>query len=188
MTEDMRGLFYITRGNYKKDKSPKFWNEVSESHQAIGGYNPEDNTNEEWYMLHDCVTFMCQGAGSDLTKLLDSVYRLITTYKTRERYLHVMRNLDVAKSPVMIRLEQEVYDHYGQHFSAQVREAEDKAYEFLSTNTPVARARKKLRKRSDTSVEMEETKTPQTPVEVSTTPKRKKGLKPIKRKTEIEYE
>lgn len=188
MAEDMRGLFYIVRGNYKRDKAPKFWNEVSESYHHIGGYDPEDQTNEEWYMLFDNVTFMCNGAGSDMTKLLDSIYRLITTYKTRERYLTTMRSLDVAHSPIMIRMEQEVFKHYGDYFSAQVRGVEDKAYEFLATNTPVARARKKLRKRSSTPVEMETPKTTETPVETVLTPKRKKGLKPTKRQTTIEFE
>ena len=187
MTESLRGVFYITRGNYKKDKRPEFYNEVSEKYNFIGGYDPTDDTNEDWYMVIDNVTFTCMAAGVTLNTALEKVYDLITKYRTKEHYLHVLSGLDLPTSPIHRRVEEEVFKTWGDYFRPQIKEVEDRAYSFLASNSAVARARKRLRKRV-VSVEMETTTPPPAPVtETPTTPpKRKKGLRPVKRHIAVE--
>lgn len=179
MTEDLRGVFYITRGNYVRDKAPKFFNEVSEQYNAIGGWNPEDTTNQEWYGLYDHLTFTCQGACSDFDTLVRRVYDLIVKYRTKERYLEVMRGLDLPVSPIHRRLEEEVYKTYGDYYLPEIQEQEDLAYQHLRESNPIHKARKRFKPRN-TGVEMTP---PATPVEIEVpttgTPKKKFGLRVV---------
>ena len=194
MTEDLRGVFYITRGNYRRDKSPRFYNEVTESYQCIGGYNPEDETNEQWYGLYDNLTFTCHCATSDLEKVKESLFNHLVKYKTRGRFLETMRSLTFGRAGGgQARLEQEIYDTYGDFFRDTVEEIEDRAYEEIRKSSPVLKARNtKLRRK--VSVEMvtpnttpETTNTPaKTTLKVSENKTKKKGLKPVKRKVSVE--
>lgn len=191
MLEDMRGRLVILQGQYRHKCPPTFFNEVSGSDNCIGGYDPDREDTEEWFMLYDIETLTCHGCGSDYFKLLDNVFKVITKYPTRSKYMSMVRSLENNHvSPIHRRLMDEVINTYGDYFRDDIEEMEDKAYKWLSDNDPVKKARKKSRLiKKTTSVVMEERKTP---VVTSTTPKhtsgKKKGLVPKKRKTTIEYE
>lgn len=193
MTESLRGVFYIIRGSYRKDKAPRFFNDVSESYNWLGGYDPEDNTNEEWYMLMDNVLFMCQAASSDIEKVLAVAERCITKYKTKERYIEVMKSLDIYhyQSPIHLRLEKELYAHYGDYYRPELEEVEERAYTTVRQGSPVLKARSRFKPRKVVI----ETETPATPVETTppasptktklapvTPPARKNGTRLIKKR------
>lgn len=182
---DLRGVLYIVRGGHRKDKEPRFFNEVSENYSWIGGYNPEDQTNQEWYMLYDNVLFMCQAASSDINVVLKAAERLITKYKTKERYIEVMKSLDAYhyQSRTMVRLEQEVYKHYGDYFRPEMEEVEERAYTFIRENNPVTKARRRFKSRvvTPTVVETPQVETPPPPAP-ATTPVRKKGVKLVRKR------
>lgn len=189
MTEDMRGLFVIVKGQYRQKREPRFFNEVSQDYNFIGGYDPEREDTEEWYMLYDTVTQSCCGCSSDFDKVVSNVFKVITRYRSREKYIKTMRSLDQPRSPIHERLMREVFNTYGDYFREEIEEQEDQAYKVIREDTPLARTKKRLKKREHTSVEMEEKRTP---VVTPTTPKhtsgKKKGLVPKKRNTSIEYE
>jgi len=185
MSESLRGVFYIVRGGHRKDKKPQFFNEVSETYNFIGGYDPEDQTNPEWYMLMDNVLFMCQAASSDINTVLQAAERCIMKYKTKERYIEVMKSLDAyhQQSPIMRRLEQEVYHQYGDYFRPELEEVEDRAYTYLKDNTPVMKARRRFKSRlvtTPTQVETPKAETP--PPSAPATPVRKTGAKLIRKR------
>lgn len=185
MSESLRGVFYIVRGGHRKDKAPRFFNEVSENYSWIGGYDPEDTTNQEWYMLMDNVLFMCQAASSDINVVLKAAERCITKYKTKENYIEVMRSLDAYRyqSATQKRLEQEVYKHYGDYFRPELEEVEERAYAFLKENTPVMKARRRFKPRVVSTPKEEETPPPAPPVSPApATPVRKKGARLIRKR------
>ena len=192
MTEDMRGLFYIVRGGYKRGKSPSFFNPVSEDKNWIGGYDPSDDTNEEWYMLLDSELFMCQCAGSKLQSCLDTAYKLIKRYRTKEKYVKVMKSLTYSggcASPIHKALEKEIYNTYGDYFRSQLDEVENLAYQEIREDTPLARATKLRKKRVESGVPKVEMETMRKPSGTISTPKhntRKNKLVPKKRKVIIE--
>ncbi len=159
MTEDMRGLFVILKGQYRRKCEPSFFNKVSEETNYVGGYDPERPETEEWYMLYDTVTLSCNGCSSDIEKILKGVKNLILKYKTRERYVTTIMSLDQPRSPVHECLMREVIDTYGDYFTSEIEEVEDEAYEVLRQNTTQLRGKRKLKTRKH--VEIEERTRPQ---------------------------
>lgn len=194
MKENLRGYFYIVKGHYVKNRAPRFWNEVSESDNYIGGYDPEREDTEEWYMVFDNEEFRCHGSSTTLQGAANIIRRIILRYKTKEQYLSALEGFDTTVSPIHIRLHQEVYNTYGDYFKQFVSEVvEESAYREVRNNTPVVKARNRKR-RSLVKAEMVEVTPPQT-IEVNTSsdtstpkPRRGKGLKPKKRKVLIEEE
>lgn len=190
MKENLRGLFYIVRGSYVKGKTPRFYNEVCEHDNFIGGYDPSDDTNEDWYMVLDNETFQCHGAKSSLKGALNIIRRIIIKYKTKEEFFNTLRGLDRPYSPIQVRLDKEVYNTYGNYFKNSVEGVEDEAYKELRNNNPVFKARNK-KKRPIIKVEMEKVQKEITPIDTSDTnvpKKRNKGLKPIKRRSLVEIQ
>ena len=55
MTEDMRGLFFIVKGQYRKGEGKKIVNDVSGDYMWLGGYDPtlKDTPSTRWYMCLD---------------------------------------------------------------------------------------------------------------------------------------
>ena len=101
--------------------------------------------------------------------------------------MKITKGLPIPHSPSMVELDKKVFNTYGDYYQYEVEELEDLAYKELREDTPIHRARKKLRKRTNTSVEITQT---DTPIIETGTPKKtlktKKGLKPIKRNTKVE--
>ena len=159
MTEDMRGLFVILKGQYRQKREPHFFNEVSEENNFIGGYDPEREDTEEWYMLYDTETLTCCGCSSDFEKVVKGVKTVILKYRTRERYIDTMRSLDRPRSPIHECLMREIIHVYGDYFASEIEEQEDEAYEVLRQNTTQLRGKKKLKTRKH--IEIEERSTPQ---------------------------
>lgn len=167
MIEDMRGLFFIVKGQYVKDSKD------SDS-VCISGYDPYAPDTTEWYMLLDNVTFYCYACGGDLNKVVKGVKTAITKFKTKQAYFkHVctVTNEDYYEthykgeapltpeqlsakmegrcprvSPAMKKLYGAVYDAYGDFFADVVEEQEDLAYEALKGQNPFNKSKKLVRK------------------------------------------
>lgn len=198
MNEDMRGLFFIIKGQYRKGVEPSFLNKVSNETSYIGGYDPHSDTTEEWYMCFDSKTFQCTACGGDLKKVAHSVYTMIKKYKDLKHYLrHVSlvtsddtyeveylghRPLTPEQrskkaegrcprtSPIMRCLYENIYSEYGDYFNDLVEEMEDLAYSELKEDKPIRKTQKLVSKHKKSLVKMD---TP-APVkkEVDTTPKK----------------
>ena len=188
--DSMRGLFFIVKGQHKRDND-----EVS-----ISGYNPYDPQTSEWYMLMDSKTFHCVSCGSDFNKVLEGVRTSINRHKgvARNYFKHVskvtsddyyeitylghrpLNDVERAKkavgrcprvSPKMRAIYQRVYDTYGDFYEDEIREMEDLAYSALKERSRPLGKTKTLKK--STKVVMTPPK--ENKVIDTTTPKR--GLK-----------
>lgn len=205
----MRGLFFIMKGKYKKAK-PSFTNEVTGDTTYIGGYDPENENTEEWYMLMDKETFHCVACGSSLKKVLDSVKSVIVRYKgeaklyfrhvskvTSDDYYetHYLGHKELTPdkrakkaegrcprvSPAMRFLYSRVLEEYGYFFSEDIEEMEDLAYETLKDNTPLRKSKKLMaRTKTNNKTEMVK-KTPLKKKEKKVMEKPNKLIKPKKK-------
>lgn len=174
MKEDMRGLFFLVKGQYRKQE-PCFTNEVTGDKTYIGGYDPESENTNEWYMVMDNKTFHCIACGSNKEKVLNSVHSVIVRYKGEAKlYFHHVSKVTSddyyethylghkeltpdkrAKkaegrcprvSPAMRCLYEKVLEEYGDYYSDEVECLEDKAYESLKENTPLKRSKRLVSK------------------------------------------
>ena len=174
MKDDMRGLFFIAKGQYRKAE-PSFTNKVSGSVSYLGGYDPRDKNTTEWYMLMDNKTFHCIACGSSLDSMLKAVRNTIVKSKgVAKRYFkyvssvtsddyyethylgHKPLSLDQLSkkaegrcprvSPVMRCLYEAVYEEYGDYYSDEIEEMEDLAYEDLREEKPIHKTRKLVSK------------------------------------------
>lgn len=137
--EDLRGVFFIIKGHYTKGARPSFTSD-SGSTLYIGGFNPSNDTTEEWYMLLDKDHLVCVACG-DLNTVTQGVYKQIVGHRTLKHYNKWASNT-TQTPPVMVSLYREIYDHYGDYFEDLVVEQEDLAYEYLANrgkHTPVVR-------------------------------------------------
>lgn len=172
MVEDMRGLFVIVKGQYEKKCEPRFFNEVSQDYNYIGGYDPAREDTRDWYMLYDRETMKCHVCSADYNKVLRGVFKFITKYKNRTKFLRAVKNTDQTHSPIQDRLMAEVINTYGDFYEESIEAQEDKAYKVIKEDTPFARTKKRLGMKRKTTVEMVEVETP-----LVTTPSgKKKGL------------
>lgn len=184
MSDSMRGLFFVMKGQYTKGAEPSFINKVTEDKMYIGGYDPYSEDTQEWYMVYDCQKFNCISCGADLNKVLKGVYHTIKRYKgDLGKYIKfVNTNREIYKeSPIMRHLHEEVYNEYGDAFRDMVVEMEDLAYSELKEEKPLNKTRK-LMKKTSKGVEIETPK--KTEVMEVTTPKKVKpkvrlGLKKL---------
>lgn len=146
--EDLRGLFFIVKGQYRHHIGPTFYNSASETEQCLGGYNPEDTNTKEWYMLMDNVDYHCICCGADFEEVLRGVYSVIKRYKTKERYLHTIRERSVSAkvSKPMRCLYKAVYDTYGDYYLEEIKEMEDKAYSSGVFKSPLERSKDTMHK------------------------------------------
>ena len=186
MTQDMRGLFFIVQGQYRHNLGPSFQNPVTESVNWCGGYDPTNPNTKKWFMLFDWATLTCHCAASDLDYVVGGVERVIIKYKTKERLVNTIKGMSFGVSSKSTKvLDEHLGQLYGQHFASLIKAAEDRAYAVVKEQDPAVRARKKLHRKVSAPVEM----TTQRPQEVSVvTPAKKRGLRPKKRNTTIEYE
>ena len=179
MSEDLRGVFFIVKGQYEKGVEPSFVNKAKNEVSWLGGYDPELNTTKEWYMCLDNITFNCVACGGDIKKVVKGVYNTITKYKDLKHYLHhiskttsddtyeqrylghppLTHDQRVKKaegrcprvSPPMRCLYKAVYDEYGDYYSDLVKEMEDLAYSDIKDKTPFRKAKKLAKTKTLTS-------------------------------------
>lgn len=184
MSENMRGLFFIVKGQYTKSVEPSFKNDTG-GVSYIGGYDPYSEDTMEWYMLLDNRTFQCIACGRDFDKILKGVYNTIKRYKgSAERYFRSLENANYGKgflpSPAMRCLHEHIYDEYGDFYSDEIREMEDLAYSELAEEKPFNKSKKLVSKHKKTMevLEKEEVRIDtSTPKKVK--PKVKLGVKKL---------
>lgn len=101
---------------------------------------------ENWYRLHVSSTHYCLGAGSDVDKLLGTVYNLTRKYKRPEKLLKALSNLeDKGKVyPNMLSVYEEDYNNLSAFWSGAVKNSVEKAMEDSKFDTPFHRSRKSL--------------------------------------------
>ena len=179
MSEDMRGLFFVVKGQYKKGVEPSFVNKVTGDVSHIGGYDPFRENTSEWYMVLDNKTFNCVACGGKLDKVLKAVYTTIKKYKgvAKKYFKHVCEvtsddyyevhylgkaplthDQRVAKaegrcprvSPAMRCLYERIFSEYGDYYEDEVREMEDLAYSELVEEKPINKSRKLVSKHKKT--------------------------------------
>ena len=207
MDDNMRGLFFIVKGQYKKSARPSVVNSVSKDTMWLGGYDPYNADTEEWYMLMDNKTFHCVMCGSDLKKVLQGVYDLIIRYDgvAKKYFKHVSSTTSddyyethylghqplthdqrVKKaegrcprvSPVMRCLYESVFKEYGDFYIEEVEEMENKAYNDLKTKETPKKTKKLIGNRKVSNGHKGVTKTEtNTKVEGVTTLKTFKNMK-----------
>lgn len=181
-TTGFADILYIVKGQYRKNLPPKFFNEVSETENSIGGFNPNDPATEEWYMVQDNIYHMCHGAGSNLEEALKVVSHIITTYRTPDAFLTAAREYHVNTSRSTCRLMEEVLKTFGNPFRADIERAIQSTYKQVKENHPAAQARSRF-KRREVKLNQELDIVKQENQVVSAVPRPKKGklLKPVKR-------
>ena len=145
MLQDMRGLFFIMKGQYRKGVEPHYVKEDG-TFTHIGGYNPNRKDCTEWYMLIDTKTFRCMSASGDYEKVLKNVYKIIKRHKgDLKSYLKAIPSLgDTSKNTKIMN--EEVFKHFGDFFREDIEEMEDLAYSELREEKPVNKSRKLLSK------------------------------------------
>lgn len=137
----MRGLFFIIKGQYRRDKS---------GYDTIG-YDPFNPETPEWYMLVDNKTFTCVSCGSDLKKVLRSVHNTIKRHKGDvSRFFKQVSMLSSKVSPLTQELYRKVYNDYGYYYRDLIIEMEDLAYDELKEERPIFKSRKLMAKHKTT--------------------------------------
>lgn len=198
--DDMRDLFFIIKGQYRKGATPKVTNRLTGNDVFLGGYDPEDENTIEWYMLLDRKTFRCCVCSNDINKCLAGVKNIIIRYKgvgknyfkhisktTSDDYYEVhylghkpMTSMEREKksknkyprvSPIMRCVYEEIDKHYGHYYRDLISEAEEEAYEVLKGEKPVFKSRKLMSKHKTNTKSVEVTETPKEVIE-NTTPKK----------------
>ena len=113
--EDLRGVFFIVKGHYRKNCGQSFVNSATGEVNHIGGYDPSSEETSEWYMVLDSITFNCVCCGGDFNRVIKSIGNVIKRYKTKARYLKELEKRDNRNmvSKPMRCLYQAVYDTYG---------------------------------------------------------------------------
>lgn len=213
MTEDMRGLFFLVKGQYRKGIEPVVMNKVSGEPQSVECYDPSRETTENWYMLMDKTTFHCVSCGGDPNKVIHGVYTQIVKHKgsaknyfkyvcrvTSEDYyeVHYLGHKPLTPeqrskkaegrcprvSPIMQEHYSLIYQYYGDYFEEQIKRLEDEAYEEVrASNSPLARTNKILKKSGGIKKKPTVLKK-STPQVIETAPK-KVALKPVASKKPV---
>ena len=203
--DSMRGLFFIVKGQYRKGVAPSFVNDTTGDVSYVGGYDPSRPDTENWYMCIDKVTYQCTSCGSDLDKVLKSVYNMIMKYKgsAKKYFKHISDTTSddyyethyLGRSPLtpdqrskkaegrcprtsqpMRCLYNAVYEYYGDFFREQVQKMEDQAYRDLEEVIKQSRPINKTRKiMKKTPVQKVEMETPKTPEKQVSTKLKKFG-------------
>lgn len=199
--ESLKGLFYIVKGQYRRT-SPSVVIDGETKH--IGGYDPDNEDTSEWYRVLDCVTYHCICAGSSFDKCLEAIRRMIVHHKTRKSYFryvckvtsedyyevhylghrplnHEQRTKKAEgrcprTSPAQKKLEEAVFNAYGDYYRDVIEEVEDEAYEDIKNDKPMMKSKKRFKKlKTPETVEKEETPV-ETPKKTPLKTKKKTGL------------
>lgn len=159
--EDLRGLFYIVRGNYSQKEPKVACGDGTEKY--IGGYNPEGD--KEWYRVLDNEVFFCSYAGGDYDKALEVIEHQITHFKSRKKYFKWVSEVSsedyyfthyLGRAPfnhdqylrrtegrqprvsfAMKSMERAIYDMWGHYFDEDIEVIEDRAYDTIEEREKV---------------------------------------------------
>lgn len=189
MKEDMRGLFYVVKGSYKKDNDP--------DGICVSGYDPTNLNTREWYQVKDCYTHTTLCCGQDLDTVLESISKQIIKWNSLKKYLkHICTSMRIdyrerctnagvllcaediynrcknmrceeSGESKMVNIEKKVYLLFGDHFKNLVTLQEDKAYKVLGDSTP----KNKLKSAEKKSKFKPVIKQDSTPTTITTPPK-----------------
>lgn len=175
MSEDMRGLFFIVKGQYEKGVKPSFINSVSGNEMSVGGYDPENKNTQEWYRLMDRKTYTTLCCSGDLDNVLRGVYKYIKKFKgDTKKYLEFLNGLDnLFSSPTMRCMYEHIDNLFGDYYSDEVREMEDLAFSELKEERNPVRKNRKLVSKHKKEVDRIDIETPQRGVVLSTTTPKK---------------
>ena len=153
MTESMKGLFMIVKGQYSKTE-PAVMCADKEEH-FIGGFDPSREDTSEWYQLMDRVNYDTISCGGSLEQMTNRITRTIVQYNDdRMKYLAEHGATQTYEdeggnkcrrcvvSPKTRMLMEKVEEFYGDYFDDIIEAAENEAYKELA-NKP-----KKILKKS----------------------------------------
>ena len=176
--EDLRGVFFIVKGQYRRNCGQSFVNSATGDVNHIGGYDPSGDETVEWYMVLDNITFNCVCSGSDLDRAIKAVCNVIKRYRTKARYLKDLKGRDPRNnvSKPMRCLYEEIYNTYGDFYSDYIEEQEDLAYGDITFKTPLQRT-KDIKKKTTVRKLVTPTVTEKKDAEVTKTLRKKVPLK-----------
>lgn len=156
MTESMKGLFMIVKGQYSKTEPAVICADKEE--HFIGGYDPSREDTSEWYQLMDRVNYDTISCGGSLEQMTNRITRTIVQYNDdRMKYLSEHGATQTYEdeggnkcrrcvvSPKTRMLMEKVEEFYGDYYDDIIEAAENEAFKELS-NKP-----KKILKKSKTS-------------------------------------
>ena len=184
--EDLRGVFFIVKGQYKRNCGQSFVNSATGDVNYLGGYDPSSEETSEWYMVLDNITFNCVCCGGDFNRAVRSIGNAIKRYKTKARYLKELEKRDTRSkvSKPMRCLYQAIYNTYGDFYDEYIEEQEDLAYGDITFKTPLQRT-KDIKKKTTVRKLVTPTTTEKKDVEETKTIRRKAPLKRSLKKLSI---
>ena len=184
--EDLRGVFFILKGQYKRNCGQSFVNSATGDVNYLGGYDPSSEETSEWYMVLDNITFNCVCCGGDFNRAVRSIGNAIKRYKTKARYLKELEKRDTRSkvSKPMRCLYQAIYNTYGDFYDEYIEEQEDLAYGDITFKTPLQRT-KDIKKKTTVRKLVTPTTTEKKDVEETKTIRRKAPLKRSLKKLSI---
>lgn len=190
MKEDLRGVFFIMKGQYRQKRGVSFYNKVSEDTNYIGGYDPYDEETVEWYQLVDTLTWTSHCCGGDINRVVRGAFNLIKKYKTKERFLRAMQSdtFGGKTPPISVEIDKVVYEYYGDYKRELIEEQEDRVYGWLHDQTPLAKTKKRLRKRNVEVDLVSSVPVVETSLKKEISPRKNGALKLKRRKINIEME
>lgn len=204
MSDTMRGLFFIIKGQHAWKKEPSYTNRVTGEVGHLGGYDPEDSAN--WYIVLDRKCYHTIYCGSDYQKAVTSIRRCIVRHKgiaknyfrevskyTSDDYyeVHYLGHPELTPekrnkkaegrcprtSPIMADMYRHIDDLWGNYFIEDIEEQENLAYKELAGNTLFNRSKKMLKRTPVVQTPVAEEQTEEEPLfEVE-------GKKPVLKRT-----
>lgn len=140
-----------------------------------------------WYQLIIRDTHFCVSCGSNLERILEVLKSYVKQYRTKERLLRAMRDLDCGGkvSPATFEHREDYYKIHGKDFESLlttiIGEAQKEAREEEKANSPLRKAKARLTKAG--GVKTIETK----PVEETTPPQTTKDSPKFLRKKPVVF-
>lgn len=166
--QELKEVFFIVKGQYRPDKD--------EDGVSVSGYDPSNKDTVEWYRVIDNVKYNTIFCGSDYTKALVAIERVIKKCKTLDRYIRNTREVPKS-SPKSVELDAKAIRYYGHYFREDIAKAEQRAYGELMTShlKSTKRLVKPLPKKETPETPTKLVKKKEVQVEEKT-PLRRKGL------------
>lgn len=136
---DLKEVFFIVKGQYKRDR------DLNTDGVCVSGFDPSDKETTEWYRVVDNVTYTTLHCSSDYQKALGAIKKIITRYKTMDKYLKGIKDLPPT-APKSKEMLSKIYRYYGDYYREDIVKQENLAYEVLE-ETPLQRTNRVLKSR-----------------------------------------